>query len=152
MARRRFNLPGNFGGPLFWWTPQGVQGWIPDAAPKVHGPLPNPLAWHSRETWFARLLVGLYVGGSPRWMVSDVSTYVQSVGVQGASTQRGLWHGSPERSVQVVIFNAPPHKVSLKEFKRNMVGLAEMLARAFQQDQVIVDVQRTSGRTYGVGP
>lgn len=155
MARSR-NIPGNFGQPLFWHTPHGVRGWVPTGPPRIHGPdrVQNPIGWRARETWYARILVGLYVNNQPRWKVSDVSSFVQSVGVQGASfvSQRGLWHGSQEKSVQVVIFNAPPQQTSLRDFKRNMIALAEMIARAFQQDEVIVDVQKSSGRTYGVKP
>lgn len=114
----------------------------------------TPLAWHSRATWLARFFVGLHVVGAPRWRQSDVEDFVRNLGAQGASfvTQSGLFQGSPEPSVQVVIYNAPPQDVSPTRFRRDMVALAETLARAFEQDEVIVELQKSSGRTYGVKP
>ena len=108
----------------------------------------------------ARIFVGLYVGGRPRWRKRDVVEAVKRGWGHEASfiSQDGLWTDQgrlkPEKSVQVVILNLdhegnPIHKTR-RYFESSVGRLSEALRKQFRQETVIVDIQ-ANGRTVGTG-
>ena len=131
----------------------------------------NPIKWQDDETWAARFFVGLDVkvnGESvPRYSLEDVLEFVVDVrNEQGADpsssyiAQRGVFRHCPdkdsqcvvarEHSVQVVII--APTGETPKQFRQNMLQLAEALAVQFEQEEVILQVQKNGiqEQVYGV--
>jgi hypothetical protein len=103
----------------------------------------------------ARMFVGLSVGNKPTHTVDDVVAITRRVRqAQGADPsssfllQRGVYQGSTgvveEDSVQVVILD---FGTKAKLFEKQMVELAETLARELQQEVVYVEMQRNGVRT-----
>jgi hypothetical protein len=101
----------------------------------------------------ARLFVGLSVGDIPRFTVDDVIGEVRTFAkVHGGNAsfvvQRGIYHDRPEDSVQVVIIDEKGRPLDV--FLSEMTEMAEGLANRFEQEAVILEIQR-SGVVQTVG-
>lgn len=133
-------------GPTQWTSPSGQNYWKPTGRPIVIEVVKeNPYAWKQSEVWSVRLFVGLSVGAVPTWSLDDVVKYVAKHWQKPASflLQRGIWGKPPdlivEDSVQVLIVNTG---VDLQEFKNNMEVLAEQIAKDFEQEEVVLELQK----------
>lgn len=112
----------------------------------------------------ARIFVGLSVGEDATYTVDDVvSAVVEARKAQGAGpdasilSQRGIYEDKQNRtiiedSVQVVILDLAGLKK--KEFTDQMLDVAEALLEEFEQETVIVEIQKKGVTTdvYGVTP
>lgn len=145
-------IPANPG--LLTWRHRGGGGsFRPYGDLYFVGALRNPRIWQSPGGLAARIIVGFNVGDKPKWELKDVIPIVKRVrkeqGYPPNSTfvlQEGLYqHREPEKGVvqekgtQVIIIDewgTPP-----EQFDREMVELAETLARELQQKEVILEIQ-----------
>jgi len=126
----------------------------------------NPAGWTSRQPIYAaRIFVGFNVGPKPRWSMSDVVKIVkrirkEQVGSPDATFlyQRGLYTSRRDASVvdetgaQIIILNLAG--AGVREFRAQMIALAEEIATKLRQEEVIVEIQRggLSKETIGVTP
>ena len=136
----------------------------------------NPVRWRTRKsTWSARLIVGLSVGRKSKWKLDDVVRIVHELllpltarepdepldtAKPGASflIGRGLYrhekgnYDVTEDSIQVVLIDV--WEWGQHSLRENAVFIAEELARRLQQEEVIVEIQRsgTVVEVIGVGP
>jgi hypothetical protein len=151
MAVYPFN-PGMFqwGGPYAgWFRPRGPLITVGTQQVKsLQG-----RAWAGKDTLAARLIVGFNVGAVPTYTLDDLMRIVQVVREQqlrdpSASfvAQRGIYqHQDPSQGVvhedggQIFIVDLA--KLDQKTFEDEMVQLAEHIARAMQQEIVIVEIQ-----------
>lgn len=63
----------------------------------------------------------------------------KKVGVTVIS-QRGLYKGQPENSIQIIVFYSPSEKEpSFRAFEKNMLYIAEDIADIFGQESIIVN-------------
>jgi hypothetical protein len=125
----------------------------------------NPETWESADTLSSRIIVGLNVGGDPRWKIEDVISVVRDIRERihdkpGATfiAQKGVYRHREsgevveEDGVQVIIIDlwATPEKA----FRAEMVSLGEELAGQLQQEEVIVEIQKNgvTQTTIGVTP
>jgi hypothetical protein len=157
----------------FSWSSPGGESrgrFVPNGRLVFHGRKTNPRNWHEKGNIFAaRLFVGLAVDRERAWEENDVVRIVKhvrqtQVGRPDASfvLQRGLYTQAigdeqvviDEPSVQVIILNLPDFNAARKKFTKQMVKLAEALARELKQREVIVEIQKNgiSQETIGVGP
>jgi len=123
----------------------------------------NKKTWEAgAETWSARLFVGFNVGGETVWDMADLIDTVRrardaQTGDPSSSFvyQRGIYrHRSgevvEEPGAQVIIINTtgatPP------QWEEQMVGLAEAIAGELDQEEVVVELQRSGivQRVFGV--
>lgn len=132
----------------------------------------NPIKWGSRETWAARVIVGFKRRGKKPITMSQLVRLVrkirlEQVGDPGATflAQRGLYRHDAggivdEPGAQVVIFNAdrvmPNGKkvaVTPRRFEKDIEKLSEDIATVFDQESVIVEIQKNgiTQRTFGMG-
>lgn len=106
-----------------------------------------------RALWSARLFVGFNVGGQPRWDIDDLARVVFAERKrQGKSPdasllmQKGIYQsivtGRPETEdgAQVIVLNLDGTPVA--QFRRDMLRLAEVIAKKMKQELVIVEVQK----------
>jgi hypothetical protein len=127
---------------------------------------PNKKLWKSDDPLqAARIIVGFNVGQSPTWSMGRVMELVKQIRrEQGQDVdasfvfQRGFYtHPEAggmveEDGAQIIILNTfetPP-----KKFEQQMRQLADKIAYAMKQKEVIVEFQK-AGRTYetyGMGP
>lgn len=147
--------------PMFW---QGGGSFVPrgDLAPRALL-TENPVRWDSKVTWAARVIVGFKRKGKRPITLAQLvrlvrEIHIEQVGDPGSSflRQRGLYrHDSgsivDEPGAQVVIFNVSG--VSPKTFEKQIEQLAEDVATEFDQESVIVEIQRNgvTQRTFGMG-
>lgn len=127
---------------------------------------PNPAAWESDEAPLAaRVFVGFNVGQKTVWDLDDLVALVRRVReAQGhhpdASflAQKGIYTSAVDGKVveepgaQVVMLDLDGTKE--KDFQAEMVSLAEVIATEFEQELVILELQRggLTLRTFGVVP
>lgn len=127
----------------------------------------NPEIWESGEATLAgRLIIGFNIGTEPVWSVDDLIPIVRrvrerQVGDPSASfvLQRGIYkHKDPahdiveEDGAQVILIATEAETPAA--FRRDLVALAEEIARRLEQESVIVEIQE-NGITQvvlGVGP
>ena len=125
----------------------------------------NPGTWSSTRTVVGRLFVGFSVGQTPTWAMDDLVNLIERVrlrqtGNPSASfvAQKGIYQHRDGKSIvhedgaQVFILNLSG--ADDDEFQAEMVELAEEIARTFQQEEVIVEIQVNgiSQVTIGVEP
>lgn len=139
----------------FHWTEaEGKRGsFRPTGRLEIVGALDdNPVRRRGKEPiWSARYFVGLNVGGVPTWSVDDVVRVVRSKREsQGQSAdasfivQKGIYTSDrtgevvEEDSVQIIVLNFGERE----PFERDMIDLAETLARELRQELVILEIQR----------
>ena len=115
------------------------------------GPFRNPAEWEKNEVWSARLIVGFNVAGVATWDLEDLITLVRSVREaqvgDPSSTflaQKGIYKHFDgtvveEEGGQVIIFKLGG---TPEDFEKQMVELAETIARQFQQETVILELQK----------
>lgn len=123
----------------------------------------NPAAWDSDETLAARIFVGLNDGDVPAYTFDQIVEAVKSFREEkhnkvGASflAQRGWYlhkdgkHAVEEDAVQIVIIDV--WGTPRRRFDQEMIELAEELAAVFNQEEVIVEIQKNgvTQRTIGV--
>lgn len=130
----------------------------------VYNPHRNPQGWGSEAPVIgARMFVGFNVGGKPTWGMNNLIPIVKSVrkkqtGSADASLlyQKGLYtHKTSGETVtedgaQIIILNLSD-KVSIEEFKRQMVELGEVICRELQQEEVVAEIQKGGMVTYTMG-
>lgn len=124
----------------------------------------NPTEWTSKKVLSARLIVGFSVGQVPTYEMADLIRIVErvrrsQVGDPSATfvAQEGIYQhisdGSVvhEKGAQVLLINTAETK---KKFTKQMVELAETIAREMHQELVIVEIQKNgiSEEIMGVGP
>lgn len=123
-----------------------------------------PNKWRSKQPpYAARLLVGFSVGHVATYDMMDLVRLVRSVRKEQLGTvdssfvyQKGIFTHSDgtqvvEDAAQVIILNLS-EDVSLTEFRRQMLELAEVIRESMQQEMVILEIQK-GGRvlvTYGI--
>lgn len=128
---------------------------------------PNRVLWSSTDPMYAaRLFVGFNVGATPTWKMQDAIDIVRrirsrQVGVADSTFlyQRGIYtHQSSGETVeedgaQIIVLNLPEFGATKAEFVRQVTELAEELAEALKQEQVIVEIQQggLSKETFSVG-
>lgn len=171
MSGRKFNPADSSrtivgGGREVEWTPTEVAAVYGGRSKK------NPVAWPDNvdgdpDAMKAILFVGFAVGdGAKTWKMSDLVALVRAqragVGRDPSASfvaQRGVYRSKKgtqaiveEDGAQVVIF--PMDKETLKDFQTDMIALAEHICRQFQQEEVIVEIQRNGAvvRLMGVVP
>jgi hypothetical protein len=126
----------------------------------------NPAAWESDEAPLAaRIFVGFNVGQKTVWDLDDLVAIVRRVReAQGhhpdASflAQRGLYTSAVDGKVveepgaQVILLDLDSS--TQKHFQGEMVSLAEVIATEFEQEAVILELQRggLTLRTFGIVP
>jgi hypothetical protein len=111
-----------------------------------------------RDVWSARLFVGFNVQGKPTWTIDDLAEVVFAERRRQRRTpdasllmQKGIYQSfqtgqvETEEGAQVIILNlSTPSEpaVSADVFRKEMIELAEAIARQFNQETVIVEIQR----------
>jgi hypothetical protein len=120
----------------------------------------NPEGWFSKKTLSARIIVGFNIGKNPYWSMEDVIEMVKQVRIEQEHSpnasfiaQKGLYrHKDPkegdieEDGAQIMIIDEDG--LNQVDFKDEMVHLAEIVATAFLQDSVILEIQQ-NGLTLG---
>lgn len=115
------------------------------------GLFPNRQVWESDETWAARLFVGFNVGPRTVHDMDDLVAIVRAVRERQTGNpsssflyQRGIYRHHDgavvdEPGAQVIIINmgATP-----AQFRRDMIDLAEAIAVALTQEEVVVELQK----------
>ncbi len=122
----------------------------------------NPRGWKSARTVVGRLFVGFSVGEVPTYTLDNLIPIVERVrtaqtGNPSASfvAQRGIYQSRKTRQVvnedgaQIFIINTDG--VDDDVFADQMVELAETIAREFQQEEVIVEIQVNGISQYSMG-
>jgi hypothetical protein len=154
-----------------WSYSKGWGCFFPNGSLQLHGEasyLDNPRIWTGDPTVYsARIIVGLKRRGRPQVKLDEIVRHVRKVRTHQVGdpsstflTQRGLYKHEEsgkvvdEPGVQVILLNVPPAKVRVPLFRTHVAELAESLARTFQQESVIVEIQRNGivVQTYGMGP
>ena len=152
-------------GPASWSSPHGRGSF------RGRGPFygktatPNKVDWASDSPMLAaRLFVGFNVGSRPTWNVDQLVELVERVREdQGEKpdasfvAQRGIYTSSvdgetvTEDGAQVIVLDLETPEA---QFKEEMVQLAEVIARDFEQELVIVEFQKGGlvVQTFGVTP
>jgi hypothetical protein len=136
-----------------WRSPRGRRSsFRPNG--KLHhvGPRLNPAAWSTRETWAARFFIGFNVGQETRWSLEHVVELVKRVrAAQGRSpdasfiAQVGTYTHSggdvvTEPGAQVILINTDG--LEPEAFESEMVAMAEQIAKTFEQESVILEIQK----------
>lgn len=153
-----------------WKTPEGSGSFRPNGPKTLAGrrTKANPELWSTDEpVYAARLFVGFNVGGAPQWSMDDLVTLVERLrrdqGRRPDSSflaQRGIYTSDrpdggtvTENGAQIVIINAPD-PASPEIFQREMINLAEDIARELEQEAVVLEIQKDgmTQKTYGIGP
>ena len=134
--------------------------WQPTGQPSGQFRFKNPVQWVRGRLLSARIFVGLYVNGKPRWSKRDLVDLVKQVWGHEASfiSQDGLWTNrgklKPEKSVQVVLLNLDgngnPICANQQAWETATAQLADTIRKKFKQKLVVLDVQ-ANGRTIGTG-
>jgi hypothetical protein len=124
---------------------------------------PNRELWSSSEpVQSARLFVGFNVGSEPMWSLGRVMELVKDIRAEQAERpdasflyQRGYYTHELDESgkdvlveedgAQIIVLNT--FETAPKTFEQQMKQLADKLAYAMEQKEVIVEFQR-GGRTY----
>lgn len=157
-------------GPFSWKAPgNDMSGaFRPIGTWKLIGARTNPpIGFETDDDVYAvRLFVGFNVGGTPRWALDDLVAVVKRVRAEqkrkpDASfiAQRGIYTSDAngeivtEDGAQIIIINAPD-PIPLSVFRDEMIMLAETIAREFEQELVLIDLQKngSSIKTIGVTP
>jgi hypothetical protein len=146
-----------------WFRPQGGLKVVDEKG--VLGSL-RGAKWTSTDTLAARIIVGFNVGDKPTWTVDDLIPLVRAVRIKQTGdpsasfiAQKGIYqHRDPakgtvqENGAQVLIIDT----VGLPEaqFEDQMIQLAEKITRQFQQETVILEIQRNgvTQRVHGIEP
>lgn len=111
-------------------------------------------AWRSTDTLSARLFVGFSVGGDPKYDLDDLIPIVREVRTKQAPDdpsatfllQRGIYKYRrtgeivEEDGAQVVIIDTLG--TDPETFEKQMIELAEEIARRLEQELVVVEIQR----------
>lgn len=153
-----------------WSYEDGWGCFYPNGTLQLHGEasyLDNPRIWQGDPVIYsARIIMGLKRRKRPNVKLSEVVSHVRRVRTKQvkdpSSTfllQRGLYKHErtgeviDEPGVQIILLNVPPLKVRVPLFRQHVAELAESLARTFQQESVIVEIQRNgvTVQTYGMG-
>lgn len=129
------------------------------------GAEPNP-GWSStKPIYAARLFVGFSVGQKPRWKLDDLIRIVTKLRKQQDKqldssflAQKGIYTSRisgdvvVEDGAQVLLLNLDGSK--LADFEADMTSLAEGVAKAMKQEEVIVEIQKggITKKTMGVTP
>lgn len=124
----------------------------------------NPELWTSDDPMLAsRIFVGFNVGGAPAWTVDDLIDVVSKLRkAQGHDpdasflVQKGVYTSKQsgetvtEDSAQVIILNTSGEPRA--EFEKEMIQLAEDVAKTMKQEEVIVEIQKggITQKTFGV--
>lgn len=155
-------------GALTWQSPVGGCSFRPQGKLRVvdeNGALAGlgKAKWTSSDTLAARLIVGFNVGSVPTYSIDDLIPLVKAVrlqqtGVPDASfiMQKGIYSHHDGRGVvqedsaQVLIIDMAG--LGEQTFEDQMIELAEVIADKFQQETVIVEVQKNgiTQRVHGV--
>lgn len=138
--------------PAVWSTPNGIRAFRPQGRKQWSGDYrPNKTVWESADTYSARLFVGFNVGPETVYGMNDLVKIVRKVrekqvGDPSSSFvyQHGIYRHEEgdiveEPGAQVIIINMD---ATPKNFKAQMVSLAETIAREMSQEEVVVEVQR----------
>ena len=153
-------------GTFYWKVPHKPRGGMfrPNGRLTYHGMHINPDHGSSEKTRAGRIIVGFNVGGEPKYGMEDLIRIVKRVRQEQVGNpsstfiaQTGICqHHSgdvvTEQGAQVIIIDTMSTK--RKAFTRQMVELAETIARELEQEEVIVEIQKNgiSEVTIGVGP
>lgn len=161
---------------LSWTNKNGGGSFAPSGKLECHGDasvLSNPRRWESEaDTWSARVIVGFRPRDAPPDLKVDArqkedllvrlvrQTREAQVGDPGATflTQRGLYRHVEsgevvdEPGMQVILINTT-EGVTPKQFERQVEDLAELVADKFDQEEVIVEIQKNgvSQQVFGIG-
>lgn len=162
---------------LSWTNRNGGGSFTPKGKLECHGDksvLENPRRWESEtDIYSARIIVGFRpqdappgfevrnVGQKENDLVALVKKIrIAQVGDPGATflEQRGLYRHVKsgevvdEPGAQVIIFNTTKG-VTPRQFERQVEILAEIIAEAFDQEEVIVEIQKNgiSQKVFGIG-
>ncbi len=115
------------------------------------GSRPNPVTRSKGAVYAARLFVGFSVDEVPTYSMDDLMALVQDERADHPDasfiSQRGIYMSRKpphkvvrEEGAQVIIVNT--RGVPMKEFAREIIDLAERICAEFQQEEVIVEMQR----------
>jgi len=155
-------------GTAHWLAPTHHGSFRPNGKLLVEGreAIANPALWEGKgPVWAARLFVGFNVGKKPRWDVDDLVKVVKRVRKRQEQKpdasfvlQKGIYTSSKtgktvdEKGAQVIVLNTTG--ASQKAFEKQMVELAEEIARSLKQEEVILEIQRSGlvKKTVGVAP
>jgi hypothetical protein len=159
-------------GTGYWAAPKGKahgsfrpNGKLLVVGPEVANANLAPRWSTSGGMWSARIFVGFNVGGKARWDIDDLIKVVKRVRKKQERSpdasfvaQKGIYTSTAtgttveENGAQVIILNTAGAKA--KDFVAEMLALAEEIARALKQEEVIMEIQRAGlvKKTYGVGP
>jgi len=167
-------IPCNFSSRGYWcsknFKDQGV--FVPEYKrnPVFHGIRYNPIGFQSRTTWSARIFVGFNIGLRQGFTLKNLIALVRRVRIEQTGlpnstflTQKGIYtytsgkyagKFTQEKGAQVIILNVPPTQVSKKDFEAQMQKLAEIIAKKFTQEQVVLEIQKNGQvqMTYGMIP
>jgi hypothetical protein len=151
-----------------WVGPKHHGSFRPNGKLLVEGreAIANPHTWDAKgPIWAARLFVGFNVGNKPRWNVDDLMKVVRRVRKKqkrkpDASfvAQKGIYTSSrtgksvEEKGAQVIILNTEGG--TMRAFEAEILELAEEIARALKQEEVVVEIQKGGlvKKTFGVEP
>jgi len=156
------HIPCNVGSRGYWcsrdYKRQGM--FVPDyrANPRINGVKLNPVDFSTKTTWSCRIFVGFNIGmrqgvTMPRLISLVKKIRIDQTGLPNSTflTQKGIYtytegkykgKYTEEKGAQVIILNAPPIQVSRNDFEKQMQDLGEAIARAFTQEQVVVEIQK----------
>lgn len=130
-------------------------------------PKANPADWgdpKEHEVWSARLFVGFSIGDKAIWTMDDMIELVQEIRQRQQArpdasfvSQRGIYSHEDksqgivvEDGAQIIIVGDPRDNVSEKQFRSEMIELAEEICREFRQESVMLEIQ-CNGMFKGMG-
>jgi hypothetical protein len=160
---------------LSWTNRNGGGSFTPRGKLVCYGDaqiLANPRRWESADTYSARIVVGFRPKDAPPdFEVRDVGAKedqlvnlvrrirTKQVGDPGATflAQRGLYRHSEsgevvdEPGMQILLINTTGE--TPRRFERQVEILAELIVEAFDQEEVIVEIQKNgvSQKVFGIG-
>lgn len=128
-------------------------------------PRQNPVSWtDAGPLYSARIFVGFNVDDKPKWTMEDLVKVVKStrrhqVGIEDHSIlyQHGTYTSKKSRKVndekggQVLVLNLPEYQSTLKQFRSQMIKLAENIRTNLRQEEVILELQKNGYRIESVG-
>jgi len=136
----------------------------PAKGEQVYNPHRNPQGWGSASPVMgARMFVGFNVGSKPTWGMNDLIPIVKNVRKKQTGSadatllyQKGIYtHKSSGETVtedgaQIIILNLS-EKISLEEFKNQLIELGEVICRELQQEEVVAEIQMGGLVKYTMG-
>jgi len=144
------------------FRPQGKLLLVPIDETAAHPNADFAFRTPGKKSIAARFFVGFNVGGRPRWDVDDLVPIVRRVRDKQKQpsdssfiAQKGIYTSFEtkrtvvEKGAQIIVINITGQ--SAKAFEKDMVELAETIAKDLKQELVILELQRGGITQWTIG-